>query len=399
MSTLREASVKIDRVEVLVTDLPSRIQRLGSSGPYDTGAMGSLLGKPVLVRIFTDGVVGLGQIRPIAPSHFLPDTGAGMVAAIRDIYAPRLIGRSIFDIEAIIAAFDRSLPANVQARAAVDHALHDAMGKALSQPVYNLIGGRCYDRIPLEWSVSMHPETAGMVAESVRAVEHYGIRTLCLKAGHPAGWQQDVLNFIAVREAVGDDIAIGMDPNTGWGVSVARQALHRLHDHRVDYLEQPVRRGNFAGLAAIKADSRGVPIMADESLLGLDDAHALAAMQAVDVFCMKLYKVGGIHTARKIAAVAEAADIKVNVGGLAAFSQLEAAAGIHFHASLHPSKVMPAGEFVFGLGVQGPDPLVPEPTYTIEDGHVTPSDRPGLGVTLDEKAVERLTLVREVVGR
>jgi L-alanine-DL-glutamate epimerase-like enolase superfamily enzyme len=60
---------------------------------------------------------------------------------------------------------------------------------------------------------------------------------------------------------------------------------------------------------------------------------------------------------------------------------------------------MPAGEFVFGLGVQGPDPLVPEPTYTIEDGHVTPSDRPGLGVTLDEKAVERLTLVREVVGR
>jgi L-alanine-DL-glutamate epimerase-like enolase superfamily enzyme len=245
----------------------------------------------------------------------------------------------------------------------------------------------------------MHPETAGMVAESVRAVEQYGIRTLCLKAGHPAGWQQDVLNFIAVREAVGDDIAIGMDPNTGWGVSVARQALHRLHDHRVDYLEQPVRRGNFAGLAAIKADSRGVPIMADESLLGLDDAHALAAMQAVDVFCMKLYKVGGIHTARKIAAVAEAADIKVNVGGLAAFSQLEAAAGIHFHASLHPSKVMPAGEFVFGLGVQGPDPLVPEPTYTIEDGHVTPSDRPGLGVTLDEKAVERLTLVREVVGR
>ena len=69
--------MKIDRVEVLVTDLPSRIQRLGSSGPYDTGAMGSLLGKPVLVRIFTDGVVGLGQIRPIAPSHFLPDTGAG----------------------------------------------------------------------------------------------------------------------------------------------------------------------------------------------------------------------------------------------------------------------------------------------------------------------------------
>jgi L-alanine-DL-glutamate epimerase-like enolase superfamily enzyme len=102
-----------------------------------------------MVRIFAEGVVGTGQIRPIAPSHFLPDTGAGMVAAIRDIYAPRMIGRSIFDLEGIIAEFDRTLPGNVQARAAVDHALHDAMGKALNQPVYNLLGGRCYDRIPL----------------------------------------------------------------------------------------------------------------------------------------------------------------------------------------------------------------------------------------------------------
>ncbi len=391
--------MKIDRVEIFVTDLPSRIQRLSSSGSYDTGAMGTLLGKPVLVRIYADGVVGLGQIRPIAPSHFLPDTGAGMVAAIRDIYAPRMIGRSIFDIEAIIAEFDRSLPGNVQARAAVDHALHDAMGKALNMPVYNLLGGRCYDRIPLEWSVSMHKETAGMVAESRRAVEEFGIKTLCLKVGHPGGWREDVKNFIAVREALGEDVAIGMDPNTGWSVSTARLVLHSLYDYRVDYLEQPVLRGNLAGLAAIRADARGVPIMADESLMGLEDAHALATSQSVDVFCIKLYKVGGFHTARKVAAVAEAAGIKVNVGGIAAFSQLEAAAGIHFHASLHPSKVMPAGEFVFGLGVQGPDPLVPEPTYHIEDGHVTPSDRPGLGVVLNEKAIERLTLIREVVSK
>ena len=397
LSTYGEAGLKIERIEIFVTDLPIRIQRLSSSGTYDTGAMGSLLGKPVMVRIFAGGVVGLGQIRPIAPSHFLPDTGAGMVAAIRDIYAPRMIGRSIFDLEAIIAEFDRTLPGNVQARAAVDHALHDAMGKALNQPVYNLLGGRCYDRIPLEWSVGMHREISGMIDECRLAIDKYGIRTLCLKAGHPEGWREDVKNFIAVRKAVGEAITIGMDPNTGWGVSEARLALHALYDHRVDYLEQPVVRGNFAGLAAIRADARGVPIMADESLLSLEDAHKLAAMQAVDVFCIKLYKFGGMHNARKVAAVAEAADIKVNIGGIAAFSQLEAAAGIHFHTAMHPSKVMPAGEFLFGLGVRGPDPLCPEPTYSIVDGHVAPSDRPGLGVTLDEKAIERLTLVREVV--
>lgn len=390
--------MKIDRIEILVTDLPIRIQRLSSSGTYDTGAMGSLLGKPIMVRIFAEGVVGTGQIRPIAPSHFLPDTGAGMVAAIRDIYAPRMIGRSIFDLAGIIAEFDRTLPGNVQARAAVDHALHDAMGKALNQPVYNLLGGRCYDRIPLEWSVGMHAQIQGMIEECQLAIEKYGIRTLCLKAGHPKGWQEDVKNFIAVRRIVGEDITIGIDPNTGWSVWEARQALHALHDYRLDYLEQPIARGNFAGLAAIRADSRGVPIMADESLLSLEDAHKLAALQAVDVFCIKLYKFGGIHNAKKVAAVAEAADIKVNIGGIAAFSQLEAAAGIHFHTAIHPSKVMPAGEFLFGLGVRGPDPLVPEPTYSIVDGHVEPSSLPGLGVTLDEKAITRLTLIREVVS-
>lgn len=389
--------MKIERVEILVTDLPTRLQRLGSSGPYDTGARGTFLGKPVMVKIYAEGVIGYGQIRPIAPSHFLPDTGAGMVAAIRDIYAPRLIGRSIYDGEAILAAFDKALPGNMQARAAIDHALHDAMGKAVGLPVFRLIGGRCYDRIPLEWSVSLAPTPDGMIAECRRAVEEFGVRTLCLKAGHPDGYRQDIANFKAVRQAMGEDVTIGIDPNTGWTVAESIQVLERLSDDRLDYLEQPVARDNFDGLARIRAAARGVPIMADESLMTLDDALELVKRQAVDVFCIKLYKVGGIRKAMKVAAIAEAADILVNVGGLAAFSQLEAAAGIHFHASLPPVRVMPAGEFLFGLGVGGPDPLVPEPTYVLEDGHVSLSERPGLGVVPDDKAVEKLTLLHEVV--
>lgn len=392
---IREDQLRIDRVEVLVTDLPGRLQRLGSSGPYDTGSSGSLLGKPVLVRIYADGIVGNGQIRPIAPSHFLPDTGASMVAAIRDIYAPRLIGRSIFDTAGISAMFMQSLPGNVQAIAAVDHAIHDAMGKALSQPVYNLIGGRCYDQIPLEWSVSLGLKPEDMVAECRRAVETFGVRTLCLKAGHPGGWQHDVANFRAVRREFGPEITIGIDPNTGWSVATSIRVLNELAEERVDYLEQPVGRWDFDGLERIRNAANGVPIMADESVMTLDDARRLTSK--VDVFCLKLYKVGGIHKARQIAAIAESANVLVNVGGLAAFSQLEAAAGIHFHTSLHPSKVMPAGEFLFGLGTIGPDPLVPEPSYSVEDGCVRPCDRPGLGVTLDEAAVARLTLVREVV--
>ena len=102
-----------------------------------------------------------------------------------------------------------------------------------------------------------------------------------------------------------------------------------------------------------------VPLMADESMTSPADALALAKADAVDVLCIKPYKLGGLRPAKKVAAIADAAGQLLNVGGLAAFCQLEAAAAAHFYASTPTHAIMPAGEFVFGLGVIGPDPLVP----------------------------------------
>ena len=94
--------------------------------------------------------------------------------------------------------------------------------------------------------------------------------------------------------------------------------------------------------------------MADEACGSVQEAAAIVAAEAADVLCIKLYKHGGITPARKIAAIAEAANLKINCGGLAVLSQLEAAAGAHFYASRPAEHVMPAGEFIFGLGVIGP---------------------------------------------
>ena len=387
----------IDRIEVLVTDLTVRLQRQVSSGAYDTGPTGSLLGKPVLVKIHADGVTGYGQIRPISPGHFMPDTVHSMVAAITEIYGPRLIGRELLDYEAVLAMFDQALPANMNARAAIDHALHDAAGKALNLPAYRLLGGLCQPRIPLEWSVSMAADPRTMIEDAERAMKQYGIRVLCLKAGGKGGWRQDVKNFITVRGAIGADAVIGMDSNEGWTVSEAIRVIRALEPHRLDYLEQPVKRQNVAGMAAIRRELGGVPLMADEGVMTLGDAWTLARAEAVDVFCVKLYKMGGLRAAKKIAAVAEAAGIQLNVGGLAVQSQLEAAAGAHFYASSPERHVMPAAEFIFGLGVLGPDPLVPDTDFVIQDGHVVPPSRPGLGIAVDERAVERHTLKREIV--
>jgi L-alanine-DL-glutamate epimerase-like enolase superfamily enzyme len=389
--------MKIERIDVVVTELATRVQRTMSSGSYDTGPAGSPMGKPVLVRVHAEGVVGYGQVRPTAPGHFVPDTVHSVVAAIREVYGPALIGRDAFDIEQIWADFDLVLPGNSNARAALDHALHDAMGKALGVPAYKLIGGLCQPRIPLEWSISLAEDVGRIVADAERAVHEFGIRVLCLKCGARGGWREDVRNFTAVREAVGPDVVIGVDPNTGWLVSDTIQAMAALAPLGLGYVEQPVERRDLAGLARIRQAANGVPIMADESLFTLEDAYALAVAQAVDVLCIKLYKTGGIRPAKRITAVAAAANLRVNVGGLAVQSQLEAAAGAHFVASTPVGQVMPGAEFIFGLGVAGPDPLVPETDFVIHDGHTRAPDRPGLGVTVDEDAVRAHTLLSETV--
>jgi L-alanine-DL-glutamate epimerase-like enolase superfamily enzyme len=238
-----------------------------------------------------------------------------------------------------------------------------------------------------------------MIADAERAVKEFGIRVLCVKAGGRAGWREDVKNFIAVRKAVGPDVAIGIDPNEGWTVAETIRAVREVAPCRPDYLEQPVKRQNIAGMAAIRRETAGVPLMADEGVMTLADAYALAKADAVDAFCVKLYKMGGLRAAKKIAAVAEASGIQLNIGGLAVLSQLEAAAGAHFYASSPERHVMPAAEFIFGLGVAGPDPLVPDTDFVIKDGHVIPPSRPGLGIPVDERAVERYTLKREVVKK
>lgn len=388
--------MRIERIEIRVTDLTQRLTRLRSTGTYDTGASGTLMGKPILVKIFAEGVVGYGQIRPLAPHHSMPDNYGSIITTIKDIYAPRMIGKSIFDVLAFQEMFDKTGPANFNARAAVDHALYDAMGKVLKQPVYNLIGGLSQERLPLEWSISMYEDPSRSVDDAKRAVEEFGIGVLCMKSGHPKGWKEDVKNFIAIRESVGFDIKLGMDPNTGWTVSETIQVIRALDDYHLDYLEQPIEKRDLKGMRTIRLQANGVPIMADEACGSIQDAHAIIDAEAADVLCIKLYKHGGITQARKIAAIAEAANIRINCGGLAVQSQLEAAAGAHFYASLPASKVMPAGEFIFGLGVMGPDPLVPETEFVISEGHATPPSGPGLGVTVDDAAVERLTLHKEI---
>lgn len=390
---------KIERVEVLVTDLADRMQRQTSGGTVDTGAHGNVLGKPVMVRIWTDdGAVGTGQIRPVGPSHFAPESSRSVYWALRDIYAPALIGRSIFAAEEIWEHFDRTLPGNPAARSVVDCALLDTMGRRLGVPVYELLGGLCQRRIPLEWSVAMADDPQAVVDDALQAIDVLKMSALCLKAGGPGGWRTDVRNFEAVRGAVGKDVSIAIDPNTAWSVPDTLNVIERLVDLDVAYVEQPIDRRDISGLALLRRAGRGVAIAADESVFTRRDAFDLARADAVDILCLKLYKNGGIREARRIAEFADTANLKVALGGLAIQSQLEAAASAHLFSSIPARLLVSGAEFIFGVGVGAADPLVSETDFLISDGHADVPSGPGLGVTIDENALKKQTIVSEVIS-
>jgi len=251
--------------------------------------------------------------------------------------------------------------------------------------------------IPLEWSVSLADDVGVMVAEAQRAVHEFGIGVVCLKAAGRDGWRRDVANFETVRRAVGDDVVLGVDPNTGWTVADTISAMQAMRPLGLGYLEQPVARRDLAGLREIRALAQGVPLMADESLFSIHDAHDLAHARAVDVFCIKLYKVGGLSVARQITAIAAASGIRINCGGLAVTSQFEAAASAQFCATVPLQQTFGAAEFAFGLETIGHDPLAAESGFRIVDGSVRVPTGPGLGIVLDEAALQHHTLKQVTV--
>jgi muconate cycloisomerase len=376
----------ITKVEIIPLDILFRLQRRLSRGPVVQGDRGVLKGKPVLVRIHSEeGAVGNGEARPHQP--FQGETTQSVVSAIRDFYAPVLLGEDPFNMERIVSKFDGVLPGNPYARAAIDFALYDLMGKLLNVPVYKLLGGLYWEEIPLEWSVGLNPAEL-MLNEVTTCIEKYGVKVFCLKVGPSERWKEDVETFKAIRKAVGDDIAIGIDANAAYSPSVAIKAIRQMEEFNLNYAEQPVPASDLEGMIKVRG-AVNTPILADESVYTVQDAFQILRTGAADVLCVKTSKPGGLFNSKKIAAVADGCNSLVNVAGTAQGVRIEAAANAHFYASTR--NIFPAGEFVMGITEE--DPIASQP-FTIKNGCVTVPKSPGLGVEIDEKALAKYSLAK-----
>lgn len=369
--------MKIAEIEIYAIHLPLYEPFIISYATYDY--MPS-----IIVKITTDtGLVGYGE--GVADEHVTGESWKGTFEILKNTLAPKLIGENPMNMERIHELMDAEIYGVPTAKAAIDIACYDVAGKALGVPVYNLLGGRYHEEFPITHVLSIAaPEAMANEAEERVAA---GYRSMKMKVG--TNVTDDVLRIQAVRERVGEDIAIRVDVNQGWVNSAnTLQGLQKLQDCSLDWLEQPVRADDIDGMVEVKSKS-STPMMIDEGLRGVRDMREIIAKRAADKVNIKLMKCGGIYPATKLAHMAEMAGIECQIGSMVE-SSIGSAAGFHVAFSKKIiTSVELTGPLKFSKDVGNLHYDVP---------FIRLSGKPGLGIDIDEQVLQELTVFSEKVS-
>lgn len=336
--------------------------------PFKTALRTVHSAEDIVVKLVADsGAIGYGNAPPTAV--ITGDSQDSIVAAIRDILAPKIIGFDVDNLEGISTALDGALLHNHSAKAALDIAAHDLFGKRVGVPLYKLLGGF---RSSLESDLTISLNDPEEMARDACAAVAAGYSALKIKVGNEPA--TDLMRVRAVRGAVGDAVRIRLDANQGWGAKEAVRLIRRFEAEglAIELVEQPVKAHDFDGLKYV-TDRVDTEIMADESAFGPREVAQLIAMRACDSLNIKLMKAGGLRNAVRIAHLAETADMRCMVGcmleskiGITAAASLAAGKQIVNRADLDASVLLAEDPVVGGAQFEGNRLLLP--------------DAPGLGI-------------------
>jgi galactonate dehydratase len=337
----------------------------------------------LFVRLSTDtGLVGVGEAS-------LEWQELAVQSLLHQWVEERVVGRHPFDIEAIVSGLIRDQyqggPTILSAISGVEIALWDLVGRACGQPVYKLLGGRAHERLRAYangWYGGCRKpgdyarRAAEVVARGYRAMKFdpFGTAWLSMDA---AAMDEAARCVAAVREQVGDGVELMIEVHGRLSATCAIEMGRRLVLYRPAWYEEPVTPHSLDLLKEVK-DALPFPIAAGERLYMLPEFARLASMRACDFVQPDVAHCGGLSVARKIAALAEAHDLRIaphcSVGPVA------------LCAALHLCWATPVAAWQENFAdydvpwrhalVGGWNPC--------RDGEYFLPDRPGLGLELDE---------------
>jgi L-alanine-DL-glutamate epimerase-like enolase superfamily enzyme len=386
--------MKITRVECIPLVYPLESFLYSGIGKFNK--------RPCLVvKVYTDeGLTGIGEAA----------TYGGPIDSTRTVIekeiGPRVAGEDPLMVERIwhkcyYEGFQHSRSGiYIAALSGVDMAIWDIIGKSLGQPLYKILGG-FRDSIPAYGAGGFYAEgktTADLVAETEAMVKR-GFKGVKIKVGrtdtpfslgafNPAHrecrvtMKEDIARVEAVKSALGPDIKVMVDANAAWSYNDALIAGRAYDEIGVYFFEEPVRTDDFEGSAQLARDLV-TRVAGYESEYLAANYSRLISMGAVDVVQPDLCWCGGITETRRIAALADARFMECAAH---MFSS-----GILLAASLHFSCAIPNGamqEYDTSGNALLTD-LLTEALVPDAQGMMRPPDKPGLGIELNEKTVEK----------
>ena len=202
------------------------------------------------------------------------------------------------DIASIHNAMDKTLLFNPAAKAAIDVACYDIIGKKAGLPVHKLLGA---NTVSLQTDITIGIDTIDeMVKECVERVGE-GFRILKIKCGIDP--KKDIEVLRQIRAAVGDKIDLRIDINQGYDIATALYVLNEIEKFNISEAEQPLPYWDVHGMAQIKKLSP-IPIMADESVHTPEQARIVCEHDAAEILNIKFMKCGGIYKALQISDIA-----------------------------------------------------------------------------------------------
>ena len=280
-----------------------------------TGVETFLVGNPwknwVFVKLLTDsGIYGIGE-------GSLGHLSKTVETAIHEM-KPFILGLEVFQTEMLVSRLSRHVYADggqikMCAISALEIACWDAIGKALNQPIYNLVGGKCHERIRAYANGWYRcPRTPEAFAEAAQKAVKLGYTALKFDP-FGAGWRtlpmrdEDLSIDIvaAVRDAVGPEVDLAIEAHSRFSVSNAVRIGQRLEPYRPAWFEEPVPHGNIQAIVEV-ARHLEIPIATGESLSSKHQLAELLRSNEIDIINFEPLHMGGILGSRKVADMVDA---------------------------------------------------------------------------------------------
>ena len=380
--------MKITSLETYLISLPLRRKHTWAGNYSPVGQ------RYVLVKlILEDGTYGWGEAQVLKDwgGEFgtrygeTPDT---TLTILKDYLFPMLKGEDASRFEYLHLKMDRFIKGYSYAKAAIDVALHDAVGKACGVPVYQLLGGLVRREVPVAHSIGlMDTEPA---VEEARQVFDEGVGCVKVKVGIDR--ERDIDLVRRIREAV-PGINIRVDANQGYASwKEALQVTERMAEYDIWFMEQPVE--GLESMARV-AQATNVPIMADEGCWNAHDLLRIIRHEACEMISCYYTKAGGLLKSKALLSLAHTAQIASDVNGSAEMG-IGNAANLHVAAS-NAAVTIPGTIPITQTAERQHtkiacrtylDDIITEP-FAYRDGHLIVPDQPGLGVDVDPAKLDQ----------